>query len=609
MKGELMHELENGHGRFTALHGRVARLAVAGTLALGCEGSIGVEDSAGTKQEPLKNVVEKTVRKFASCTEMNNLWDGVVKDQHVLFPAGCAYYGQVKFMASDVTLDCNSGSIEGADKDGNIFAKAAEPGLGIAADPHPVNPRYFQIPEDEITPPPGAPKPPPPPKVLLAGIVIGDPTPASAPARSEGPKVEDVTIRNCTVRRFYQGIRLDRQFAQVPDADDLDWDNDRTEWVTPHERTFYTGYDPSTNYNAMGDNAGYRAEYALERTPLYDRSPKRVRIIDSVVEKNGHAGIYVIAYSQYFSIEGTTVRSNGSVGIYLSHESRYTTIERSKIMFNGGGSNQQSVDYRVPRKAEVDKGGREGISIDSSAHNTLSHNEIFANYKGGIALYKNCGEGHDEGTPLAPPKPSVIRKVHADYNRIIHNEINSHFDQTGGDADSGFGIWLAMRQGQEYHADRGHSKHCRDPFFTDPGGKRRNHDYANFNTIAYNTFNTNWLAIRVSDDFNQIVGNHFYNSTSHDMRIGDEVRGSLQEPVRGTTIVKNRTWTRPIGSGAPTILFVGGSADAASFKGDMYYDRRVDSAGDQKCSPASQGLPFNDCTRPPEQLLHSIFGD
>lgn len=553
-------------------------MVIAGALVIGCEGDGGVEDSTRSAQEPLKNFTNKTFTTFASCTALN-LWDGVIENENVVFPSGCVYKGQVKFMSGDATLDCNSGTIEGS-PDSKVIVKPVNPDeVGMLDNPHTAQARYYVFPKTD--PPPPVPLLEP----LLAGIVIGSPNKVNG-CRPDAPAVEDVTIRNCTIRGFYQGIRLDRQFPQdqpVPPS---------TDCTTPDERIYYTGYQKGKNPPYT-----YAEEYELERTQLYNRSPKRVRIVDSIVERNGHAGIYVIAYSQHFSIEGTTVRENGSVGIYLSHESRYTTIERSLIYRNGYGSN--SALYRVPRVTEVEPPGREGISIDSSAHNTLSRNELYDNYKGGITLYKNCGEG-DELL-----KPATIRKMHSDYNRIVHNTIHTHVDRTQGNLTSGFGIWIAMRQGQEYSTTDGAFEHCRDPYVTMPDGKKRNHDYANFNTIAYNSFTNNWLSVRVSDDFNQIVGNQFYGLTTYDMYIGDTFRQQLEKPVFGTSVVKNRSWTE-IRSGGRSLMLVAGSGDDHFFEGNMYYDRRVDSStGDQVC----RGAEFSDCTRPPGQLLHGVFWD
>lgn len=582
-------------GVVTARHRRAARLAVAGTLALACEGSGGLEDGVASRQEPLKNFVDKPLVTFASCTALNN-WNGVIKDQHVVFPAGCTYKGQVKFMSSDATLDCNGSTIEGS-PNGKVIVKPLQPAnSAFTNNPHTAHAKYETFPAEG---------PSPLPEPLLAGIVIGRPNNVDG-CRPEAPDVEDVTIRNCTVRGFYQGIRLDKQFGQQ---------KVNNVCVTPSERTFYTGYDSSVDYDDPVANQGYWAEYPLERTELYNRAPKRVHIIDSTITRNGHAGINVTAYSQHFSIEGTTVLENGAAGIYLSHESRHNTIDHSTITRNGIGSS--AAGYQISGKpTEVQTPGREGIAIDSSAHNTVSRNDIVDNYKGGITLYKNCGSEHKErvivnGVVVEQAEPAVIKKQHADYNRIVQNRFSGHVNRTENDPTSGFGIWLAARQGQEYSTVRGASKHCRDVPIT-VNGVQRNHDYANFNTIAYNEFTDNWLSIRVSDDFNKIVGNRFLGTTKYDMYIGDDVfRGPLGEPVRGTMIVKNVSYSVLLPPEPRHIVLFGGSGDQTSFKGMMYYERRGTNPQTQNetCLTASQGFPFNDCTYPTQQLVDSIFWD
>lgn len=116
----------------------------------------------------------------------------------------------------------------------------------------------------------------------------------------------------------------------------------------------------------------------------------------------------------------------------------------------------------------------------------------------------------------------------------------------------------------------------------------------------------------MSDDFNQIVGNQFHDSINYDLYIGDESRQRLGDPVRGTTIVKNRSyWSTPLPPSPPSkIVFAWGSGDATFMKGEMYYERREAPDGQQTCyTAAPQGFPFNDCTRPKEELLQSIFWD
>lgn len=536
----------------------------------------------GTMQQPITKFKEKGIQTFSDCNALK-LWDGVIKDKNVVFPAGCSYEGQVKFMAGGLTLDCNSSTIQGS-PGGKAIVSPDGPTAGAIPNAHDdLHSRYTTLADDGD----GVANPQP----LLAGIVIGR-TAETGPdgCRLVGPAVSDVTIQNCRVTGFYQGIRLDRQLAYKKVGSDCE---------QPPERTLYTGYVATFDYD---DN--YDEEYKLERTALYNHAPQRVRIIDSIVEKNGHAGIYVMPYSQSFSISGTTVQNNGSVGIYLSHETRYSTIDRSSIVHNGWGSNHSSVNYRVAGVAQVEKMAREGIAIDSSAHNTISRNHIVDNWDGGIALYKNCGEDSPN------PGPIVIRKQHSDYNRILHNTIALHLERPeSSDEGSGYGVWLAMRQMQEYSTADGNSKHCRDtPVAVDD--VLRSYDYANFNTIAYNSFEDNWASVRVGDDFNQIIGNQFHGDTKYDMYIGEKYRGELGYPVRGTIVVKNRSFSVTSNASGRTIVPAWGSGDQTFFLGDMYYERRgLPDRTNEHCLAAADGAPFNDCDRPDFQQRDGIFWD
>lgn len=514
---------------------------------------------------------------FASCAELNQ-WDGVIEGTNVTFPPGCAYYGQVKFASEGVTLDCNSGSIEGS-PDGQVIVQPVEPSVeGSRNNPHVRYARYKKLYGTQLKP-------------LFAGIVVARMDAAPGSCIPAAPAVKDVVIRNCTVRGFYQGIRLEREFEQARDA------SGKCRRI--NERHYYTGYDP-----ALAGKYSYAAEYALERSQLYDRATKNVRIVNSTVERNGHAGIYVTGYSQFFSIEGTTIRNNGSVGIYLSHETRYNTVSRSRIVHNGWGSLDALVGYNVPGRGAVARKEREGIAIDASAYNTLSHNQISDNYRAGIALYKNCGEGH------AADNPAVIRKQHSDYNRIVHNTIAGHVNRSGGKGDrTGYGVWIAQRQGLPFDPKDGASKHCRDPHVTTPNGEQRNYDYANFNAIAYNTFEDNWCSVRVEDDFNQIVGNEFLGTTKYDVYIGNEFRQSIGFPVRGTALVKNRSRSRTDNVSKRTIVPFAGSQERGAFRGEMYYERGLGDGSELRCLDKADGAPFNECRQPEGQLPDGVFGD
>ena len=535
----MVHRQWNRVGRrrsLAALCRVLPQLVLGAAIALACQRGERTQPAepgerpAAAAQPILANAKGKQKQKrsltFASCKELNQ-WDGVIDGKDVVFPAGCAYRGQVKFASSNVTLDCNSGSIEGS-PDGRVIVKPAQPEVGgTQNNPHGRYARYEKLEGTSLEP-------------LVAGVIIAQEERAAGRCQPEAPAVERIAIRNCTVRGFFLGIQLEREFEE--------WQDRAGSCKRVSERRYYKGYQPT-----RAREYTHSSESALDRSALYGRAPKHVQIINSIVERNGRAGILVPEYAQFFSIEGTTIRNNGGVGIYLGRESRKNTVKGSSVLHNGWGSLDAQVGYAVPGAPESHRRGREGIAIDASAHNTLSQNRIADNYKAGIALYKNCGEQH------TPNKPAIIRMQHADHNTIDHNTIAQHPNRSRGKNDkTGYGIWIASRQGQEFDPTPGEFAHCRDPYVTTPKGEKRNYDYASFNTIANNTFEDNWCSLRVSDDNNQLVGNEFRGATKYDVYIGDTFRGEIGSPVRGTKIEKNRSLTGK--AGLPTIVTIGGSS-------------------------------------------------
>lgn len=581
------HErIRNGAGnKLAAVHGMLLLVTLAGALGVACGGYEAASEPEGTgepvatTQYAAKNFVHKSTKTIASCADLD-AWNGVV-NQNVIFPAGCSYKGQVKFITSDVTLDCRNSTIEGSPGGNIIVAKkkqdgqAVTPTPGIQTDAHESHSKYHHSLDNTN----GY-------KPLLAGIVVGRAAdPATGPC-AQDPVVEDITIRNCRVRAFYQGIRVERTLRRERRDDGT--------CGTVDERTYYTGYVPPP----AGQQLDYDVEFGLGREALYQYQAKHVRIIDSVTESNGHTGIYLMPYVQFVSIENTVMANNGAVGLYLSHETRYNRVLGSTVSGNGFGSASPPVAYDFPgAEQELQKKEREGIAIDSSAHNVFSHNDITGNYRGGVMLYKNCGEDH------SAEKPSVIRKQHSDYNLFVHNTIAHHTEREGEESgDTGYGIWLAMRQGVSW-AD------CRDPKATTASGEY-NHDYANFNTITFNRFENNWTSLQVSDDYNNIIGNEFRGPTKYDMHIGNNFRRELQFPVRGTTVVKNRSYSTTSNVSKRTIVPDEGSGSQTFFLGQMYQSVGTVNSPTMHCLTVNDDAPFNDCTNPPEaHRERGIFWD
>lgn len=215
----------------------------------------------------------------------------------------------------------------------------------------------------------------------------------------------------------------------------------------------------------------------------FNNSPSNIKIIGSHVEYNGGVGIYIDDYVTNATIEQTKINNNGGVGIYLDQSSQKNKIINNRIEKNGFLPDGEPV--------------REGLAIDSSAHNLIIGNVFSGNSRGGIYLYKNCGEQYSKGR-------SVIRWQHSDYNIIENNEF---YNQP-------VGVWIASRQSMNL------SKwDCGDKPMK--SNKAYYEDFANNNSVIKNSFCNNTKAVIIEGDYNKIISNE----------VDENIITGISEPV------------------------------------------------------------------------------
>jgi len=106
--------------------------------------------------------------------------------------------------------------------------------------------------------------------------------------------------------------------------------------------------------------------------------------------------------------------------------------------------------------------GREAMALDGSSYNTITENQITSPPKGGIFLYRNCGEGGN--TRHATPS----------YNTITDNDIGCSSGLTGRKP----AIYLGSRDGERGYCD----KDSGSPY----GSSVSDQDHARFNKLARN---------------------------------------------------------------------------------------------------------------------------
>ncbi len=393
-----------------------------------------------------------------------------------LMPEGATFSGQIQIAARDVVFDGNHCIIDGSEFHGDALSNNV-PGLVWNSLYFPGNPtRYFKY----------------------MGIVASQANGAGQPAVD----ISGSTIKNCVVRNWTgHGVYLRR--VREKDSGDFDGDGNTTEEIP--EEAYFNGTD---------------------RSLLYRHATRRISLVNMEITRNGRVenpedgstartgdGIFVPAYSEFWFLQNLEVKENGSVGIYLERESRFSTIINCVIHHNW----------------------REGIAIDSSAHNQIFHNELYYNnwvqdfpVRAGIKLYKNAGEG---GTK---------RYQHSSFNQIFHNVF--HDERTG--------VWVASRQASKNAEERWNfdAAELGEQTFSYDGDNGTMMDYARHNTIAYNTFyNDGYSHIKVEDDYTAIVKNVFGNrdnGAGHacDVNLGSPFRNERGRPVSGTVMVGN-TWS------------------------------------------------------------------
>ncbi len=298
------------------------------------------------------------------------------------------------------------------------------------------------------------------------GIVI------SAPV---GTSLHDVTVTNCHTEGFTNGLKITRPgFRDLPAGGEYEDHLD----------------DIVVTHSTFADSHG--------------------------------VGVYVDGYVTGVRITHDTIDNAGSSGIYLETGSRGTTVSRTLLVHNGyieNGPGGQAFSFDGADLWFWGV-GREGISVDGSYDNTISHNVFWDDSNGGVLLYKNCGEYPDRARYFE-------RRYHADDNLITQN---TFFHERNG-------VWVGSRM-----AENTLPMDCTDPAYIDKPLQRVVLDYAQHNTVSDNTFQDVTYGVRVEDDDNRVIGNHFRASSPdhHAVLIGTPLRASvLGEPVTGTVVKDN----------------------------------------------------------------------
>lgn len=178
-------------------------------------------------------------------------------------------------------------------------------------------------------------------------------------------------------------------------------------------------------------------------------------------------------------LEDVTIRQTGQIGIYVGMNSRDVMLNRVRLYdtYIGVYLEAGSVGTTITHSVIDGTYNREGISVDSSEHNTIEHTTIRGTSGAAIRFYTNCGELHGQVCP-------TLRELSASYNIVRHNHL---YDE----------VEVGFRMGKLYFVDW-----CAAM----PGGGRWR-DRAHHNRFYGNTFHGEDLIIKDSD--NVVYGNRF----------------------------------------------------------------------------------------------------
>lgn len=183
----------------------------------------------------------------------------------------------------------------------------------------------------------------------------------------------------------------------------------------------------------------------------------------------------------------------GRVPLYLGPGVTGVTLERSRISGRSDGPaiylDAESGHNRiVGNRIAVATGRREQLAIDGSADNLVRENRFATRAGGGIALYRNCGEG------------GTVRHQAPRHNVVEDNEFVAE-PGSGGLFGAAPAIVLGARAGWRWYCllDRGL------PF----GSSADDSDHADLNVVAGNRFvgRSPEAAIRDAGSGNRIAGN------------------------------------------------------------------------------------------------------
>ena len=170
-------------------------------------------------------------------------------------------------------------------------------------------------------------------------------------------------------------------------------------------------------------------------------APTRIRLENLHISGQGRIPLYLAPGVTRVQVSGSLIGGRSdSVAVYLDAESAHN-------VFHGNTIDSQT--------------GRELIAVDGSVHNTFSGNRFSSLNRGGVYLYRNCGEG------------GTVRHQAPAYNTIRDNTF--FYRHYRGSLPS---VWLGARNGKR--------SYCRADAGYGFGSSSDDRDFADHNTVSGN---------------------------------------------------------------------------------------------------------------------------
>ena len=173
--------------------------------------------------------------------------------------------------------------------------------------------------------------------------------------------------------------------------------------------------------------------------------------------------------------------SDGMTLLYIAPGTTYVTVEN--CAFTGINTGSGPIVYMDAESGHnifrnntfSARSTREVIACDGSAFNVIEENEFNMITKGGIYLYRNCGEG------------GTVRHQSPNHNTIRNNTFNLSNLIYGN-----YGIWLGSRNGNK--------SYCEDDAGYPFGSSIDNSDFADDNIVNSNTFTGGSASAQIKND-------------------------------------------------------------------------------------------------------------